>query len=146
MEKDTEDPRVESWHQCFETSARLQIRMGQRLRAAVQLSVADYYVLRTLYFAEQALRLGEISEMLLYSPSRLTFLINSLEKRGLITKAPCESDKRSAIASITEAGKRTYKEAEQIYADVIQKLILTVWTDEEVAAIHALLLRLGEEL
>ena len=67
--------------------------------------MSDYHVLVVLSEAPgQRLRMGELASRLVFSPSRLTYQISSMVKRGLVRKQSCPDDRRGQEAVLTDAG------------------------------------------
>jgi DNA-binding MarR family transcriptional regulator len=94
-----------SWRAFIEGSWALHTRLEDDLRAATGLSMSDYHVMVTLSEASgHRMRMGELAERMVFSPSRLTYQISSMVKRGLVRKQPCAEDGRGQEAVLTDAG------------------------------------------
>jgi DNA-binding MarR family transcriptional regulator len=103
------DPLTESqqlaWRSFVESSWALHTHLEDELRAQTGLSMNDYHVMVTLSEApEHRLRMGELASRLVFSPSRITYQISSMVKRGLVRKQPCHEDGRATNARLIEAG------------------------------------------
>lgn len=48
---------------------------------------------------------GEVADRLLLTPGSITSLIDTLERRALVTRAPDPDDRRRVLVEITEAGR-----------------------------------------
>src|SRR6187551_804606 len=93
------------WRAYIDSSWALHDRLEDELRAASGLSMADYHVLVVLSEAPgHRLRMGELAGRLVFSPSRVTYHINTMVKRGLVRKQPCADDGRGSEAVLTDAG------------------------------------------
>ena len=69
------------------------------------LSGSDYEVLVRLADAgTEGIRMSELAALVLVSKSRLTYRIDRMERRGLVTRRVCDTDRRGFIAEITEHG------------------------------------------
>jgi DNA-binding MarR family transcriptional regulator len=80
------------------------------------LTFARYEALMLLYFSRTgALPLGKIGSRLQVHPASVTNLIDGLERDGLAARAPHPSDRRTTLARIRPAGRRT---AERATADL----------------------------
>ena len=78
-----------------ESAWALHTALEDDLRAKTGLSMNDYHVLVHLSEAPgRRLRMGELASALWFSPSRVTYQINSMVKRGLVHKQPCPEDGR----------------------------------------------------
>src|SRR4051795_3849935 len=93
------------WRAFVESSWALHTRLEDELRAATGLSMPDYHVLVVLSEApEHRLRMGELAGRLVFAPSRLTYQITSMVRRGLVRKQSCPDDGRAQEAVLTDAG------------------------------------------
>jgi MarR family 2-MHQ and catechol resistance regulon transcriptional repressor len=52
------------------------------------------------------LLLGELQGRILVSSGGVTYLVDRLEKRGLVERRPCAEDRRARYAALTPEGKR----------------------------------------
>lgn len=93
------------------------------------LTTAQFGVLEVLY-NKGDLRICEIIEKILTTSGNITVVIKNLEKDGLVKKALDPEDKRSAIISITDKGKKVIEEILPNHIENI-KGIFEVLTDEE---------------
>jgi DNA-binding MarR family transcriptional regulator len=78
------------------------------------LTFARYETLMLLYFSRTgALPLGKIGTRLQVHPTSVTNLIDGLEKDALVARAPHPSDRRTTLATITDAGRARAERATQ---------------------------------
>ncbi|MGH4000110.1 MAG: MarR family winged helix-turn-helix transcriptional regulator, partial [Pseudonocardiaceae bacterium] len=90
-----------------------------------------YHVLLRLHEApDQRLRMGELAEQLVFSPSRLTYQVRSMERRGLVVRERCPEDRRGTRAVLTATGLQTLRDAAPRHRQVIREL----WLDDLNAA------------
>ena len=67
--------RAAAWRVFFEASGRLQGILETRLKRAYGVSMPDYNILLALWEApSHRLRMGELADRVVYSPSRVTYL------------------------------------------------------------------------
>src|SRR3954468_14661003 len=91
-----------AWRAFVESSWALHTRLEDDLRAATGLSMADYHVMVALSEAPgHRIRMGELAGRLVFSPSRVTYQISSMVKRGLVRKQSCAQDGRGQEAVLT---------------------------------------------
>jgi DNA-binding MarR family transcriptional regulator len=99
------DAEQHAWRSFVEGSWALHTRLEDDLRAMTGLSMSDYHVMVVLSEAPgHRLRMGELADRLVFSPSRITYQINQMVKRGLVRKQACSSDGRGQEAVLTDAG------------------------------------------
>ena len=70
------------------------------------------------------LRLSALAQRTNASISRISRVATSLEKRGLIERAPCEADGRATNAVLTTAGRTAYQHSRGLYAAAVRALVL----------------------
>jgi DNA-binding MarR family transcriptional regulator len=114
------DPLTESeqkvWRTFIESSWALHTSLEEDLRAKTGLSMNDFHVLVTLSEAPgRRLRMGELAGRLVFSPSRITYQINSMAKRGLVLKQPCPEDGRGQEAVLTDEGMTELEHAAPLH-------------------------------
>jgi DNA-binding MarR family transcriptional regulator len=120
----TED-EARAWRTYFVTSARLQTRLNRELRAAAGLTLVDYDVLLALTEAPAGcLRMGELADALVFSPSRLTYQVASMAERGLVRRERVDADGRGLTAAVTDEGRRVFAAARREHRRSIRRLFL----------------------
>ncbi len=68
-------------------------------------TMGRYQVLRILYFApEQRLTQVEVAGEMQVTSANITFLVDGLEKDGLVSRVPSLSDRRTINVELTEDG------------------------------------------
>lgn len=129
-------PKAHAWRAFFETSAIISDRMEKRLFSTTGLRLSDYNVLLLLAEAEgQQLRMGDLAERMVFSPSRLSYQVKTLQSRGLITRFTDPKDRRGMTAQLTEEGMRVFKEARAVHAQHIKQLFHPALDDEQAAVL-----------
>jgi DNA-binding MarR family transcriptional regulator len=123
--------QARAWRSYIEASVRLQTRLDEDLEATSRLSLIDYHVLVRLSEAPgQRLRMGELADWLVFSPSRLTYQVSSMERRGLVLRERAPEDRRGTRAVLTATGLR----ALQVAAPHHRRAIRELWLDDLDAA------------
>jgi DNA-binding MarR family transcriptional regulator len=96
------------------TADQLQ-RTFQQLLKAHELTASQYNVLRILRGAGPGgLRCSEIGDRMVSRDPDITRLLDRLDRRKLIERHRCESDRRVVFASITELGLEQLKELDPL--------------------------------
>jgi DNA-binding MarR family transcriptional regulator len=72
-----------------------------------QLSAAGRQALAVLEGSARPLSPTAISERLLVTTASVTSLLDTLERRGLVTRTPDPDDRRKVLVSLTDEGRRT---------------------------------------
>ncbi|GAA1805581.1 MarR family winged helix-turn-helix transcriptional regulator [Nesterenkonia flava] len=116
-------PKAKAWRSFFETSAIISDRMEKRLQATTGLKLSDYNLLLILAEAPgKQLRMGELAERMVFSPSRLSYQVKSLAGRGLLERCMDPHDKRGMTACLTEEGSTVFAAASKVHAQHIRQL------------------------
>jgi DNA-binding MarR family transcriptional regulator len=135
------------WRAFIESSQRLITQLEEDLRATSELSLADYHVLVLLSEADrQRLRMGELASRLVFSPSRLTYQISSMERRGLVVRESCPEDRRGSQAVLTATGLLALREAAPHHLASVRDHLMDDLDDAEIACLTRVFDRLGERL
>ncbi|MCI1641972.1 MAG: MarR family transcriptional regulator [Actinomyces sp.] len=125
--------RSVAWRVFFEASGRLQGILETRLKRRFGLSLPDYNVLLALWEApSHSLRMGELAERVVYSPSRLTYLVTNLSRDGWVAKVPSASDGRGFDAVLTDAGIDTVLNATELHQQTVRDYLLDDMTDADI--------------
>jgi DNA-binding MarR family transcriptional regulator len=136
-----------AWRAVIEGSQRLLTQLEDDLRETSELSFADYHVLVLLSEApRQRLRMGELANKLIFSPSRLTYHVGTMEKRGLVARQPCPEDRRGSEAVLTDAGLRALREAAPHHLRSVRQHFVDALDDTELSELNKIFTRLGERL
>jgi DNA-binding MarR family transcriptional regulator len=124
------------WRAFVESSWALHTHLEDELRATTGLSMPDYHVMVTLSEApDHRLRMGELASRMVFSPSRLTYQINSMVKRGLVRKQSCPDDGRGQEAVLTDAGLAALTAAAPLHLATVRESFIDHLDEEELAVI-----------
>ena len=69
------------------------------------LTVAEFGILEALHHKGRLL-LGALGQTILVSSGGITFLVDRLERRGLVAREQCPDDRRARYATLTPEGRR----------------------------------------
>jgi len=106
------DEEQTAWRMLLAVNARLLSRLDAELQAAHAISLHDYEVLVHLSESDNcALRMAELADRLVVSPSGLTRRLDGLVREGLVERKACISDRRGMLAVLSPAGHAVVKEA-----------------------------------
>jgi len=140
----TRDTRNERALKLWVVMNRAARSIERHLREQVEsnrLSYTAFAVLEVLLH-RGTLPIGEIGERILLTSGSMTYVINKLEKRELILRRECASDRRVIYAELTKAGKdlirRVFTEHEHLLSTLSEGL-----SEEELDEATRLVKRLG---
>lgn len=117
-----DDEEMRAWRSLLSAHRRLLHQLDTELQATQKLSVADYGVLVELSEAEEGrMRMSELAERALFSPSGLTRRLDALVEAGWVERVRCPTDRRGAFAVITEAGRSRLAQAAPDHVDQVRR-------------------------
>jgi DNA-binding MarR family transcriptional regulator len=141
------DTQQRCWRAYIEGSLRLNARLEEDLRVATGLTMADYNVLVVLSEApRRRLRMGELAGRLVFSPSRLTYQVSSMEKRGLVRRESCPADGRGSEAVLTDDGLAKLRDSATHHVESVRDRLVDLLDDTELACLTAVFERINSEL
>ncbi|WP_374357267.1 MarR family winged helix-turn-helix transcriptional regulator [Chitinimonas sp.] len=140
---------AKSYEQAWPLWLRAQQRVMEDIEAALAqagLPALNWYdVLWNLEQApEQRLRMAELADELLLSRSNLTRLVDRLEKAGLISRMPCDADRRGYYAVLTPAGQALRESVWPVYRDAIASHFMRHLSDADAATLAELCRKLAD--
>jgi MarR family 2-MHQ and catechol resistance regulon transcriptional repressor len=93
-------------------------------------------------FHKGPMLLGEVQRSLLVSSGGVTYLVDRLEKRGLVRRDECPDDRRARFAVLTPEGEAFVRRVFPPHAGEVRKAVAGLTRDEQRVA-TTLLKRLG---
>jgi MarR family transcriptional regulator, 2-MHQ and catechol-resistance regulon repressor len=105
------------------------------------LTDGEFGVLEVL-FHKGPLLLGEVQKKILASSGGVTYLVDRLEKKGLVRRDPCPSDRRALYAVLTPEGEAVIKDIFPRHAKAIERA-LSGLTAKDQEALTELLREMG---
>lgn len=115
-------------------------RLGAGL-AGTGLTDAEFGALEALYH-KGPLLLGELQRSILVSSGGITYVVDRLERQGLVERRPCATDRRARYAALTPKGERLIGEIFPDHAESIRQALGGL-TEEEKQQATLLLRKLG---
>src|SRR5918994_6126227 len=98
----------EAWAAVLRVHARLVPRLDREMQAATGLPLAWYDVLLELHSAGDRLRMSELGERVVLSRTRVSRIVDELERDGLVVREANPEDGRSSHALLTDEGRRRF--------------------------------------
>lgn len=131
----------------FETTARLLDRLEKRLKQQVGLTLSEYNMLLLLSEAPQGqMRMGQLADAIVFSPSRLTYQVKVLTDRGLVNKVKCPDDGRAWQVGLTAEGRTMFRRASVIHAKGVKQIFTDVVSEQQLAEIHQIFAQVSTNL
>lgn len=118
-----------AWRTFLHTSTRLMAKLEEELKAAHGETLANFDVLSNLSEAEgQRLRMSDLADRTLFSRSRLSYTVDSLQSRGLVLREPDPNDGRGVYAILTPEGRRLHSRLAPTHVAGIRRHFLSGMT------------------
>lgn len=76
------------------------------------------------------LRMKELAQKMGITTGALTVLVDRLERQGLVTRKPHETDRRSIRVGLTEAGDRHFQEHHALHTRLTHELVASLAPQE----------------
>jgi DNA-binding MarR family transcriptional regulator len=136
----TEEPTVKwltpgelaSWLSVVRLMSWLPWSIDQQLQRDSKLRMVEYQVLAMLSESpERTMRMSSLAEVTNASLSRLSHLVDRLEKRGFVRREPDPTDGRFTNAILTEKGFRALAEAAPGHLAHVRSLVIDVLSPEQ---------------
>ena len=133
---------VDAWEALF----RAQVSILRDINAdfpAEQLTIVEYDVLFNLSkLPDWAARPRDLTPLLLVSQPSVSWMIDRLVDRGLVTKAPDPDDGRGTVVTLTQAGFERFRRVAVVHSETIAKRFGDRLDDQELAQLIELCDRL----
>lgn len=121
----------EAWVLLLLSHSAATRKIDSALRSEGLPSLEVYDVLLALEDApDRRMRMVDLADAVLFSPSGLTRLIDRMEKTGLVERKACPGDRRAILVQLTELGLKTRETSWPRYASLIQEHFGRFLTDE----------------
>ena len=125
-------PELASWLSVVRLMTWLPWAIDQQLQRDSKLRMVEYQVLAMLSESpERTVRMSSLAEVTNASLSRLSHLVERLEKRGFVRREPDSADGRFTNAILTEQGFRALVEAAPGHLEHVRSLVVDVLSPEQ---------------
>jgi len=101
------------------------------------LTLTEFGILEVLYH-KGPLLLGEVQRRILVSSGGITYLVDRLEKKGLVERRECTEDRRARYAALTPAGEELIARIFPEHAACIEELMAQLGEEEQARAVDLL--------
>ena len=131
----------------IEVSSLLRHTVEQQLREAGDLSYVQFQLLARLGDSPSgSQRMTDLADGVVYSRSGLTYQAQSLEQRGLVTRAPSLDDERATTVTITDQGREILTQVFPGHIAVLHELLFDPLGRGDVEALADLLGRVRDHM
>lgn len=128
-----------AWRGLRMMTGRLDGELNRRMQEGSGLSMADYHVLVMLTeAADGRCRMFELAQVLDWERSRLSHHLTRMEKRGLVLRQHCDSDRRGAFIVLTSAGRQAIEAAAPAHVDSVRELLFDALSPAQVTSLSSI--------
>jgi DNA-binding MarR family transcriptional regulator len=117
-----DDLEMRAWRAFLGAHSRLVPTLDHELAREMGLNLSQYEVLLRLDGSDGgAMRMAELATEVILSPSGITRAVDLLERRGLVQRRVCQSDRRGFLAVLTDEGKTQLRRASTVHVRGIKE-------------------------
>lgn len=143
---DTASQGVLAWAALLRCQAALVPRLSERVQAEAGIPLSWYDVLLELASAPDGrLRIQQLGERVVLSRSRVSRIVDEMERAGLVRRESDPHDGRASLAVTTEKGTAAFRRARPVYLAAIEQLFARHMTATEQELVTAALTRVVTE-
>jgi DNA-binding MarR family transcriptional regulator len=114
----------------------LPAALDRQLQRDSGLTHFEFVVLSSLQLSDgPTMRMTTLAEATVATLPRLSHVCGRLEKRGLITRAPCPEDRRATNVGLTSAGRRELIRSVPGHIATARRLVIDALTPEQLDAL-----------
>jgi DNA-binding MarR family transcriptional regulator len=133
------DEEHRAWRGLLQMTAQVDAVLARQLQEHSGLSRADYDVLVPLSEAPDGrLRMFELGGELRWEQSRLSHHLSRMQKRGLVAREDCKSDRRGAFVVLTPAGRVAIEKAAPSHVESVHQLVFEGLTPAQVKTLGSI--------
>jgi DNA-binding MarR family transcriptional regulator len=126
------DDEGAAWEGFLRAHSTIMRALSSELEQADGMSLSSYDVLLHLARApKRRLRMTELADAVVLSPSGLTRLVERLERDGLVARIKSADDARGAYATLTDRGRARLRRATRSHLTGIRQHFLGQLTPQE---------------
>ena len=135
--------QLEVWRLFIRIHSQVLRRLEIDLTDRHSLPLAWYDVLARLLEADgRRLRMSELADRVMLSPSGLTRLVDRMAEEGLVERVSAEGDGRGFYAVLTDAGYDRLRDATGTHLRGVRDYVIGRFSDEELRTMSNLLGRI----
>lgn len=128
-----------AWRSFLGATRLLFHELDRELQRDAGMPHAYYEILARLSEApDRALRMGQLAEATLTSPSRISHAVARLEAAGWVRRESCGDDRRGAFAQLTDEGMQVLEAAAPGHVRAVRAHLVDQLTPAELAELGAI--------
>lgn len=133
-----DEDELAAWRGFLRAHAHLVRELDAELTREHSLSLSTYDVLVQLAHTRgRRLRMSELADSVLLTPSGLTRLVDRLCRDGLVERVRCDDDARGSFAVLTDLGAERLTAARRTHLDGVRRLFLSHFSPADLRRLAA---------
>jgi DNA-binding MarR family transcriptional regulator len=141
-----DDDRIAAWRAVLLAQHRVVQAIERELADEGMIPLSWYDVLLELSASsDEGLRMQDLGERVVLSRSRVSRLVDELERRGLVERCADPTDGRATLACLTADGRTEFRRAARVYLRGIEEYFSRHLTEDERRVIAGGLARVIEQ-
>lgn len=128
-----DDREQQVWRSWVLASTRLDAHLARRMQVDGDISMPDFAVLVQLSEApEGRLRAFALGRALQWEKSRLSHHLTRMQRRGLVSRQDCGTDRRGAFVVLEPAGRKALEAAAPPHVEAVREAVFDRLTPDQV--------------
>ncbi|MCU1639319.1 MAG: MarR family transcriptional regulator [Microbacteriaceae bacterium] len=139
-----DDLESEAWLGLVSVLELLPVALDSQLQRDSKLTHFEFTVLSLLRFApDNTFQMKELAAQTNATLPRLSHVVSRLERRQLVERMPCPTDKRATNVHLTDAGRREVIRAIPAHIANVRSLVLDQLTRDELVNLTRIMNKVG---
>ena len=135
-----DDDLLAAWSALLRIHAALVPVIDAELTSQTGIPLGWYDVMLELYSApDRRMRMTELGHAAVLSRSRVSRVVDELERNGYLTRVPNPDDRRSSYAALTAQGRAAFRKAAPSYLAAIRSRMGAVMAARDATVLRSLL-------
>ena len=119
-----DEQEMAAWGPLVVATMHLHAQLERDLKRAFDVTLLDHGILLMLRNAAEGLTMGHLAGQFGTEASVITYRVNRLEERALVTRSRRETNRREVLARITKAGQRLCDRMGPVHATSVRQHFL----------------------
>lgn len=130
-----DDREMAAWGPFVVATMHLHAQLERDLKRSFDVTLLDHGILLMLRNTRAGLTMGHLAGQFGTEASVITYRVNRLEERGLVTRARRETNRREVLAQITRAGEKLCDRMGPVHAESVRRHFLDHVPRRDLAAL-----------
>lgn len=128
-----DETEARTWLALWSVNSWLNTRLDEQLKRDQGVNLSDYFTLAQISMApDEQVAMTELAALSDMSASRTSHVVSRLEKHGWVLRAPDPTNRRSIVATLTDAGRAFIQQAAPGHVGEVRKLVFDALSPDEV--------------